>query len=200
MTPASLQALGKLPLFAQLSPRELALIAPQLRTHQLLPDDPLFSEGEVARGCYVVLGGDVEVLKTIGEKQETIAILVPGSLVGHFSLVDGKPRSATCRAGIGGARVLELGRDEFDMLFRARSPFAYKILDQIALDLAARLRAVNERLDAARQAKTTEQRRTQARAAGQSLFGGVPARVHGVDLDSIEVEATTQDRRRDRRP
>lgn len=201
MIPTSVQALGKLPLFAQLTPRELALIAPQLRTHQLAPHASLFSEGESARGCYVVLGGEVEVLKTIGEKQEPLAILTAGALVGHLSLVDGKPRSATCRAGLGGARVVELGRDEFDLLFRARSPFAFKILDQIALDLVARLRGANLRVDEARRAQTADQRQTAARAAGQSLFGGVPTHVHGIDLDAIEVEATPQVRNsRDRRP
>ena len=67
--------------------------------------------------------------------------------------------------------------------------------------LAARLRAANLRVDEARRAKTAEQRRTAAKAAGQSLFAGIPSRVHGVDLDAIEVESATPDRRpRDRRP
>lgn len=201
---ASLEAIGRLPLFSSLNPRELDLLVHHLRIHKLAPFAVLFAEGEVARGCYIVLGGDVEVLKIVGEnREERLALLKPGALAGHFSLVDGKPRSATCRAGMGGARVLELGSEEFDLLFRARSPFAYKILDQIAVDLAGRLRAANERVSEARRAHTAEQREAAARSAGQSLFGfQIPSQIHGVDLDAIEIESTTQDQRRgrDRRP
>ncbi|MEZ4471294.1 MAG: cyclic nucleotide-binding domain-containing protein [bacterium] len=192
----SIEAMGRLPLFKDLTPAELQLLSKHLRIRKLAPFQDLFLEGERATGCFVVLGGDVEVFKRLPDgREERLTLLAPGALVGHLSLVDHRPRSATCKSGIGGARLLELGRDEFDLLFNARNTFAFKILDHVVNDLAGRLRETNERLSDARRARTADQRVAAAKAAGSTLFGfQIPDSIHGVDLDAIEVEATTQER------
>ena len=192
----SLEAMGRLPLFASLTTAELELLSRHLRIRKLPPFGPLFTEGEAANACYVVLGGDVEVFKRLPDgREERLALLGPGALVGHLALVDSRARSATCKGGMGGARLLELARDEFDLLFRARNVFAFKILDHVVNDLAGRLRETNERLSDARRARTGAQRVAAAKAAGQTLFGfQILESIHGVNLDAIQVEATTQER------
>lgn len=198
----SLEAMSRLPLFKALTMDELGVLSKHLQIRKLSPFKEIFSDGDPARSCFIVLAGQVEVIKVLPNgNEERLAMLEPGALLGHMALIDNQPRSATCRSSIAGARLLELGRDEFDLLLTARSTFAYKILDQVALDLSERLRTATERLADARHVNSPEGRKAAARAAAKVLMGfRVPDSIHGIDLDAIEIEAVTQDRRTSRRP
>lgn len=193
----SIEAMSRLPLFASLTPRELTVLSNHLSIRKLPPFAPLFEDGAPGQSCFVVLRGQVEVIKVLANgNEERLAMLEPGALLGHMALIDNQPRSATCRASIAGARLLALGREDFELLLNARSTFAYKILDQVALDLADRLRGATERLADARHVNSPEGRQAAARAAAKVLMGGeVPASVQGIDLDAIEIEAVSQDLR-----
>lgn len=197
----SLMAMSRLPLFHALTMDELGVLSNHLRIRKLPPFKPIFEEGDPGGSCFVVLGGEVEVIKVLANgNEERLAMLEPGALLGHMALIDNRPRSAACRSSIAGARLLELGREEFDLLLNARSTFAYKILDQVALDLSERLRSATERLAEARHVNSPEGRKAAAKAAAKVLMGfNVPASVHGIDLDAIEIEAVTQDRRQSKR-
>lgn len=198
MTPSkSLQAMSRLPLFSALTTDELSVLSHHLRILKLPPFGPVFEDGDPGRSCYVVLAGNVEVIKILPTgNEERLATLDPGALLGHMALIDNQPRSAGCRASIGGARLLELGRQEFDLLLTAKSTFAYKILDQVAMDLSARLRGATERLADARHINSPSGRQAAARAAAKMLMGyEVPDSIHGINLDDITIEAVSQDRR-----
>ena len=184
------QQLTKLPLFADLTPKELDLLKQFLRSRYVEPGQPLFAEGEFGRSCYVVLGGSIEVYKALGGKrQDKLATLGPGAIFGHMALIDNKPRSATCRAGRAERTVLiELEREAFDRLFNAKSPFAFKILDKVAMDLAQRLRSATERLTDASQERDLARRSDQARLAAEALEGYDTS---DVDLDDIDLDAIT---------
>lgn len=193
----SLQAMSRLPLFDTLTTDELGVLSHHLRIRKFAPFATVFEDGDPGQSCYVVLGGNVEVIKVLRTgNEERLATLEPGALLGHMALIDNQPRSAGCRASIGGARLLELAREEFDMLLTARSTFAYKILDQVAIDLSARLRSATERLADARHINSPIARQAAARAAAKMLMGfEVPASIHGINLDDITIEAVSQDRR-----
>ena len=193
----SLQAMNRLPLFDTLTTDELSVLSHHLRILKFAPFAPVFEDGDPGQSCYVVLGGNVEVIKVLPNgNEERLATLDPGALLGHMALIDNQPRSAGCRASIGGARLLELGRAEFDLLLSARSTFAYKILDQVAMDLSGRLRGATERLADARHINSPVARQAAARAAAKMLMGfEVPASIHGINLDDITIEAVSQDRR-----
>jgi CRP-like cAMP-binding protein len=197
----SIEAMSRLPLFASLTPRELSVLSKHLTIRKLPPFAPLFEEGDPGQSCFVVLRGQVEVIKVLTNgNEERLAMLDPGALLGHMALIDNQPRSASCRANITGARLLSLGRSDFELLLNARSTFAYKILDQVALDLSARLRGATERLADARHVNSPEGRKAAAKAAAKVLMGfEVPDSIHGIDLDAIEIEAVSQDRRVKRR-
>lgn len=196
----SLQAMSRLPLFSALTTDELQVLSHHLRIIKLPPFGTVFEDGDPGHSCYVVLGGNVEVIKVLPTgNEERLATLDPGALLGHMALIDNQPRSAGCRASIGGARLLELGRTEFDMLLTAKSTFAYKILDQVAMDLSGRLRAATERLADARHINSPAGRQTAARAAAKVLMGfDVPDSIHGINLDDITIEAVSEGRTNER--
>ncbi len=179
-----------LPLFSALTPRELEVLKQFLRSRYVDPGEALFTEGEFGRSCYVLLSGRVAVFKQLRKgRKERLATLEPGALIGHMALIDNKPRSATCRVEAGAkAVVIELGRDEFDRLFRAKSPFAFKILDRIAVDLSARLREATTRLTTAAAQRDANARGEQARLAAAALESFDTS---DVDLDDIDLDAIT---------
>jgi CRP/FNR family cyclic AMP-dependent transcriptional regulator len=59
----------------------------------------LFAAGETGNGCYLLQEGLLKV--TVGlslENRRVIAVLVPGSVAGELSMIDGSPRSADVTA------------------------------------------------------------------------------------------------------
>ncbi|MCB9543556.1 MAG: cyclic nucleotide-binding domain-containing protein [Myxococcales bacterium] len=194
---ANLAALRRLPLFRDLTPKELAGLRDYLTWCRFDPGDTLFREGDPAPSCYVLASGDVEVFTRLDDgRKQKLATLGPGALVGHLALIDHKPRSATCQVGMRPARLIELKRADFDRLLYARSPFAYKILDRVALDLVERVRGATARLT------DRAEGGDRARSAAEALMGQGSNRVSdGDELDSIEVQVveTAVDQRYRRR-
>jgi CRP/FNR family transcriptional regulator, cyclic AMP receptor protein len=186
---AAVDVLRRLPLFDSLTPREIGLLQSHLRRLRLASGEILFEEGAAGRACYVVLSGAIGVYKQLNpDRRERLAVLGPGALVGHMALIDNKRRSASCEAGPQGCSLLELGRQEFDRLFAANSPFAFKILDRVSTDLSARLREATARLTEAAAAETDGARSEMARLAGEALNGYDNSKL---DLDDVDLDAVT---------
>ncbi len=105
----------------------------------------LLREGDAGRSCLVLVRGEVEVVKRVGELERVVAVMPVGSLLGQVALVDRSPRTATVRARTDVA-LLELSRDVFEVLLRAQSPLALRFQEQIAIAGARQLRHSTEAL------------------------------------------------------
>ena len=141
---SELQQIG---LFEHLSENELRMLSTTLLEKPSSRGSVLFRQGDPALGCFVILSGEVGVF--LGEPvagSSPVAILKSGETVGHLALVDRQRRSAQCIVVSESARLAELRVDDFERLFNAQTPFAYKILDNLLKDLSARLRKTNETL------------------------------------------------------
>ncbi len=135
-----------LPIFQGLSSREKSTLTAILTTRVYKPGAILCREGDRAFTFFILARGTVEVFKELpGGKREKLGQLTDGSMIGQVSLIDGKPRSATVQARTQ-AVCLECTRDDFERMFTAGSPFAFKILDQIVIHLTKRLRDANHQL------------------------------------------------------
>jgi len=194
-------ALTRLPLFAGLDASELSTLRGVLKTKWVAPDEVLFREGDRAAACYVLLSGNISIEKRLADgRVEVLATLVPGGLVGEMALIDGRPRSAGARPHNGPAVLLVLEREDFDRLFGANRPFAFKVLDRIVTDLAGRLRRATGRLVEASREEAPEDRAARAREAAASLLG---MDLTQLDLGDIDLDAITyeiQEPRRGPRP
>jgi len=60
--------------------------------------DYLFHEGDPPDGVYLVLEGEVEVVKTAGDHGEVLMRFQPGEYLGEVALLDGQGRSTAARA------------------------------------------------------------------------------------------------------
>ena len=141
--------LAELEFFAGFEPRELELLASLMNFKKLEGLEYVFRKGDRGTHCFFVLDGTVEVsVDGIDGRQETVATLAAGAMFGEIALVDGGLRSASCRAAIGGAHLAGLGRAEFDQIFNAGSPFAFKLMDMVGDRVVQRVRdAAGELLD-----------------------------------------------------
>ena len=117
-------------LFDGLSDREKNTLLAIVRAQEYSPGEELCREGDRGFSFFIVCRGTVAIYKEISAaNRECLGEIGPGSMIGQVSLIDGKPRSATVTAK---SRVitLECTRDDFERLFNAGSPFAFKILEQ----------------------------------------------------------------------
>ena len=64
----------------------------------LEPGDFLAVEGEKGTTAYIILSGDVEVLKKVEDKIIHIKTLSAGNIIGEIGLVTGEPRTASVMA------------------------------------------------------------------------------------------------------
>lgn len=140
------QLLDSLPIFSGLSDRERDILASVFIVRVVEDGELLCREGDRGQSFFIVAKGIIEIWKELpGGEREKLAEIGPNNLIGQVALIDGKPRSATCSAR-GRSIALECTRNDFDTLFRAGSPFAFKIMDQVVIDLAKRLREANHQL------------------------------------------------------
>ncbi|MDX6537495.1 MAG: phosphoserine phosphatase RsbU/P, partial [Gaiellales bacterium] len=92
--------LRRLDLFANLPEDELPALAAKLRQRTLEAGELLFREGDTAGQCYIVLDGDVAVIKALGTSDERLLGVRPaGTVVGELSLFSpGGQHTASVRA------------------------------------------------------------------------------------------------------
>jgi CRP-like cAMP-binding protein len=110
--------LASSPLFRPFSPQQRLDLARRFTGHDVAPGTDIIREGDVGRGLYIVLAGEVEVLKGEEPFQKTLATLRPGGIFGEMALIRGVPASATVRAARP-STVLFLAREYFDRLVGA---------------------------------------------------------------------------------
>lgn len=120
-----------------------------LMLHQHYQDgETVFEAGDTGRDLiWVVKGSANVVVQTAGGEELRLAAVRPGALLGEVGFLDGAPRSATIRAR-GALEVARLTRDHFDRLGQEHPPLAQRLLSNIAVDLATRLRSTNALLTA----------------------------------------------------
>jgi signal transduction histidine kinase len=119
------QELRHLPLFAAFTDDQLDQLGKQGEHVQLSAGEVLFEEGDPAQGLYVILAGELEILKRVGGQTVTLANVPVGSFVGEISLLTGMPHNATARANAP-THLLKFGAFVFEGV--KESPIAQLIL------------------------------------------------------------------------
>jgi len=141
--PVTVAQLREIGLFGALSDEILEHLSVSLKTMRVSPGQAIFREGDPAREFYVVLDGEMEVMKKSRRGRETrVAILGPSDCFGEMSIIDMQPRSATIRA-LSPARLLRMSTEDMDGLYRHDLKSYALIVLNIARDLSRRLRTTD---------------------------------------------------------
>lgn len=104
----------------------------------------LFHEGDSSKEIFIILEGQVEIIKLdkISQRTHIISRLAPGETVGELTLFDQGPRSASIRANTP-VRLLSIPFDTLKILAE-QNPNFNKVLLNIANNLSSRLRQTND--------------------------------------------------------
>jgi CRP-like cAMP-binding protein len=86
---------------------------------QVEQGDTLIREGDPGRGVYVVLRGEVAVVRAEAGVEVELARLGPSEVFGEISLLTREPATATVRAAKQGTSLLFLSHDYFERLLAA---------------------------------------------------------------------------------
>ncbi len=105
------------PLFGPFDPAQRVQLASRFEVVPFAAGQAVITEGEEARGLWVLLSGGVRVFRDAGSGQSPIelASLGPGEVFGEMSLLDGAPTNASVVA-TAPSTLLLLGRDIFHRL------------------------------------------------------------------------------------
>jgi CRP/FNR family transcriptional regulator len=160
------ELLGRVPLFAELSPHELAHMA-QVAVRRSFPQGArVFHEGDHSDACYIIRSGSCRVTREHSDGRAiTLANLGPGDIFGELAMLDGEVRSASVET-LTDAELLAMPAGDVRALLAKRPEITVKLVAA----LTRRLREANERV------------------ARQS-FQTVPSRVAGVLAQLVAEEA-----------
>jgi phosphoserine phosphatase RsbU/P len=121
--------LSRIALFASLPGDEIRHLEMRLRVSNCPPGRVLFQEGHSDDKFYVLLEGQVEVVKALGSEEERLlGVRMAGNLLGEMSLFsrDGC-HTASVRA-LTPLRLLNVPLNELDALLHRQPLFAYEII------------------------------------------------------------------------
>ena len=97
-----LSLLQEVPLFASLAAADLLPLAMSAEVRTFARGQCIMRQGEPGDDVFVVIEGRVHVVAAVERAgivtQATLSTLGPGETLGELSLLDGQPRSATCRS------------------------------------------------------------------------------------------------------
>lgn len=131
------------------------------------PGETIFSEGDDSREMFVVLEGQVEIVKISPRgTSHTLATLSRGEFLGEMSLLESLPRSATARS-IDKVRLLAIHPGGFLLKIRRDPTFAFEIMQS----LSRRIRVTNETL-------------MKAMNAGETSNENIRTIIQGAEFDS----------------
>lgn len=138
----SLDDLGRLPRFSTLPPDALQALGEAAIERTYEPDAMLWLAGTRPSGLFVVLEGEVKIVRSREGRQHLIHRGKPGATLGEVPLFAGGTYPASAIA-VGRTRCLVLPRERLDAAIAAHPDVARLFMR----GLARRIRALVERLD-----------------------------------------------------
>ena len=155
--------LAQVELFKGLTEEDLESLAALMAEASLKRGESLFHEGDAGNRLYLITEGKVKLSHTSPDGRENlIAVLGPGEIIGELSLFDLQPRSSTVTA-IAPTKLLTLAHEEMRKYIEDHPRLAILMLRQLAL----RLRNTNNQM-------------------ADLVFSDVPGRVAKALLDLAE--------------
>ncbi|MGI9512036.1 MAG: cyclic nucleotide-binding domain-containing protein [Anderseniella sp.] len=139
------EMLGKVSLFAGLTPSQLKLLAFTSQHLTFMEGDMLFKQNDSGDAAYVVLCGNAEIIVKIDGSDVVVATLGENDIIGEIAILCDVPRTAGVRA----ATRLETLCIEKEQLLKLLKEFPAMAVDLMKV-LAERLTATTADLSAAR--------------------------------------------------
>jgi CRP/FNR family transcriptional regulator, cyclic AMP receptor protein len=142
-----MQQLIQIPIFRGLTESEAGGLLEIAEETKLSKGKMLFEEGDPGDAMYVVLEGNVEVLKKDrGGVQQQLAKMGDGSVLGEMSLVVGQSARSASVLAVTDLKLLKMPTQRFSKLVRTDNVGALKVVHNLAQVLSRRLQLMDEKL------------------------------------------------------
>jgi CRP-like cAMP-binding protein len=138
-----LTVLKNIPMFSDLSIRELVSIERILHRRSYAAEEVVFSQGTMGVGMYIIVEGGVQILHEPSD--QIIAELSDGEFFGELALLDEAPRSATAVA-TRQSRVLGFFQSDLLGLTERNPRLGVKIILRLSRIIGKRLVSSNEQV------------------------------------------------------
>ena len=104
--------LRRIPLFANIEPSRLKLLAFTSDRIAFAAGQELFHEGEAGDAAYVIIDGSVSIVKDTDKGEEVLATLKKNAFVGEIAILCDVPRTATVKA-VDRIETLKIQKEHF---------------------------------------------------------------------------------------
>ncbi len=130
--------LARAPLFSGLPEDEIHKLTETLSVQEVPPGTILFQEGDIGDRFYIIIQGQIEVIKALGTPEERfIGLRGPGEFVGELSLINRAGlRTASVRS-LGPVHLWEMSHKEFDDLLHRQPSMAFELINVLSQRLTA---------------------------------------------------------------
>jgi len=142
-------------IFYQFTPTQLELVANLCREEVFQAGEIVFKENSSSKELYIIAQGEVDILikpanvsllGMLEEEEAPVATLRRGQNFGEVALVDEGLRSASARAAQKDTRLLVISRDKLIMLCETYPQLGYRLMYNLAADLAMKIRNTDLRI------------------------------------------------------
>lgn len=135
------ELLRNIPLFANIAPSKLKLLAFTSERISYDADQVLFNQGEIGDAAFIIIDGEADITIDSPQGPITVATVGRNDIIGEIAILCDVPRTASVRA----KDKLETLVISKDLFFRLIMEFP-QIAVEIMRELAQRLNRANEKL------------------------------------------------------
>jgi CRP-like cAMP-binding protein len=140
-------------IFYQFTQTQLELVANLCQEKSYSAGETIFEENSSSKELYVIVQGEVDILVDPGivspkgkSEKMVIATMRRGQSFGEVALVDEGLRSATAQTKTKETRMLVIPRDKIIMLCETYPQLGYRLMYNLAADLAMKMRNTDLRV------------------------------------------------------
>ena len=138
--------LRRVSLFGGMALEQLRVLSAHLIEHHYLPDEVIFSEGDFSQELYIVIAGEIAIIKDYGSMHERVLnTLYGGDFFGDMAIFERAARSATAVTR-SESELLVLQPEKFKQTIYQKPDMAFEIFRE----LSARIRRREEELSSER--------------------------------------------------
>lgn len=127
--------LRRIPLFADIDPAKLKLLAFTSERLSYQPGQILFEQGDSGDAAYVVMSGEADILVDNGDERIKVASVHANDFIGEIAILCDIPRTATVQASTK-LETLKISKDRFLGLLTEFPEMAIEIMRVLADRLA----------------------------------------------------------------
>ena len=123
--------LRRVPLFAQIEPAKLKLLAFTSQRMTFQEEQPLFKQGDSGDAAYVLVSGEAAVLAETPEGEIPVATVGKNAIIGEIAILCDVPRTATVKAATQ-LEALKIDKEDFLRLIREFPEMGIEVMRELA--------------------------------------------------------------------